>query len=152
MKSAKPKQPNSCLLPGLPWHKKATYRNRPVVIKKKKRNSILLVSARYNFKFIEGLFGALIRFHFELSLPFCSLTGVCIWFGVKLIFFDKRYKWHVLPMSFPAVSTAAGFDNWLAVVDVSHSGGLECAFLQLSSCLSVSIFTQVQLTCVAGVG
>lgn len=55
-------------------------------------------------------------------------------------------------MSFPAVSTAAGFDNWLSVVDVSHSCGLEWAFVQLSCCLSVSLFTQVQLTCAAGVG
>lgn len=55
-------------------------------------------------------------------------------------------------MSFPAVSTAAGSDNWLGVVDVSHSRGLEWAFVQLSSGLSVSLFTQVQLTCVAGVG
>lgn len=62
---------------------------------------------------------ALMRLHFELSLPFCSwIIGVCIWFDERLTFFDKHYKWHALLMSFPAVSTAAGFDNWLSVPQV----------------------------------
>lgn len=40
----------------------------------------------------KGCLAALIRFHFKLSLPFFPLIGVCIWFAVKLIFFDKLYK------------------------------------------------------------